>query len=61
MKAVWGLDYDYRTDKSKRCPVCPECEEAVWKIKGVYRCLCCNSVVELEQDMKEWFAKREKK
>ena len=57
------MDYDYQRDKILRCPVCPECEEPIWKWKdGVYHCLCCDSVVEVEdQDMKEWFAKREKK
>ena len=62
MIAVWGEDYDFRSNKTSPCPCCPECDEPVWKIKGKYRCLCCDKVVDVaDQGMKEWFAVRERK
>lgn len=60
MKAIWGEDYDFLMDRSYRCPVCPECEEPVGKMKdGKYHCFSCGEEVDIDPKMAEWFAERE--
>ena len=59
--AVWGEDYDWRTDKIYKCPCCPECEEQIRKGDDkIYRCYSCGNVVSVtDKEMTDWFAVRE--
>lgn len=61
MKAVWGLDYDYRTDKNFRRPSCPECNAPVVKFEsGEYRCVSCREKFDIDDPrMLKWLADRE--
>lgn len=61
MKATWGLDYDYRSDKNYKRPVCPECEVQIVKDSdGQYTCLNCGKTIEVDDPvMIEWFKLRE--
>ena len=61
MKATWGADYDYRTDKMFKRPCCPACYVPIEKEEdGKYRCFSCNEVVEVtDPEMVKWFADRE--
>jgi len=56
MRAVWGVDYDYQKREYRDCPVCPECDEPVWRLKdGEFHCLCCDKIVDIDPDMEEYF------
>ena len=61
MVAVWGMDYDYRTDKCYDRPMCPECNAPVIRFKdGKYKCVSCRQPVEvIDAEMLKWLAKRE--
>ena len=61
MKAVWGLDYDYRTDKCFNRPICPECDAPVVKFRdGRYKCVSCRKPVDIDDaKMIEWLTVRE--
>lgn len=60
MEAIWGTDYDYRTDAIYERPVCPECKEPIGVDEdGKYHCYSCGEVVEVkDQSMIEWLEKR---
>ena len=60
-KAKWGIDYDAHTDKIYNCPVCPECEEPIFKYNdGKYRCVNCKAEAEItDAAMLEYFRERE--
>ena len=61
MEAIWGLDYDYRSDKNYKRPVCPKCECQIGKDEeGQYHCFNCGKEVEVKDPvMIEWFKLRE--
>ena len=61
MKAIWELDYDYRTDKCYQRPMCPDCSVPIGKDEdGKYRCFGCGKEVAVDDpEMVQWFAKRE--
>lgn len=60
MTAIWGIDYDFRSDKCYKVPSCPECEEPIARYEdGQYHCLNCGEIVELSDDMLSWFKVRE--
>jgi uncharacterized Zn ribbon protein len=61
MDAIWGLDYDFHTDKCFFRPSCPECEEPLWKDeKGKYICVECGKEISVTQkEMIDWLKKRE--
>lgn len=61
MKAIWGLDYDFRTDKNYKRPCCPECEEPILRRDdGYYHCLDCGRIVMVEDpEMDVWLKKHE--
>ena len=59
MKAKWGIDYDMHEDKCYKCPACPECGEPVYLYDdNNYHCVSCGIIVEIDEEMKGWFAKR---
>ena len=62
LTAVWGQDYDITTDSIYTRPVCPVCQESVFKTKnGNYQCVNCGDTVEIsDPDMITWFREREK-
>lgn len=58
MKAIWGLDYDFREDKCYERPSCPECAEPIGKVgdDDNYYCYSCGKMVEVDDPkMQEWF------
>ena len=58
MKAIWGLDYDFREDKCYERPSCPECAEPIGKVgdDDNYYCYSCGKKVEVDDPkMLEWF------
>ena len=63
-KAVWGTDYDYRSDKEYKLPACPKCDN-YYGMNGLYRvgklgkCLNCNELYVLDEEMSKWFDERE--
>ena len=61
MEAIWGLDYDFETDKCFLRPSCPECEAPLWKDKdGTYSCVNCGKDISItDPKMKEWLDIRE--
>lgn len=61
MEAIWGLDYDFHTDKCFNRPSCPECKEPIWKdTDGKYYCVNCGKEISvLDPKMKEWLSLRE--
>ena len=60
MKAILGLDYDYKTDKCFKRPVCPDCDAPVLKFKtGEYKCISCRRIAEVDEGMMKWLADRE--
>lgn len=62
MQAIWGEDYDFRTDSIFKRPCCPECCEPIG-LDGSdkYRCYNCGEVVEVtDPEMLKWFGDREK-
>jgi DNA-directed RNA polymerase subunit RPC12/RpoP len=61
MKAIWSMDYDFRTDKTYLRPSCPECCEPIGKMEdGLYHCFSCGKEVEVaDNEMKEWLKVRE--
>lgn len=60
MKAVWGIDYDMRTDSCYSVPACPECQEPIRMCDdGKYHCFCCGEIVEVDDpEMIKWFKDR---
>lgn len=62
LKAVWGLDYDWRKDKCFKRPMCPVCDAPFGKIAddNEYHCFSCGRIIEVDDpDMKKWIADRE--
>lgn len=61
MKAIWGMDYDYKTDKCFNRPMCPECDAPICKNKdGNYECVSCLQPVEVDDAiMLKWLTDRE--
>lgn len=59
MKAVWGLDYDYRTDKNFHRPSCPECNAPVLKTDVGYECISCGQPAEVDEAMMKWLSDRD--
>jgi hypothetical protein len=58
MKAIWGLDYDYRTDKCYKRPMCPECDAPILKDGDEYKCISCGQPAEVEPFMIVWIENR---
>lgn len=59
MKAKWGIDYDYKTDKCFKRPVCPECETPIFKHETEYECVSCQKPVQVDSEMLKWLEDRE--
>lgn len=60
MNATWGLDYDYKTDKCFKRPVCPDCDAPAIKFEsGEYKCVSCRKPVQVDANMLKWLTKRE--
>lgn len=60
IKAVWGLEFDYRTDSCYNEPQHEDCQAPVVLGKsGKYVCLCCGEEAEVDDDMKAWLAERD--
>ena len=61
MRAIWDMDYDYRTDKTFQRPCCSECHEPILldRATGFYRCLNCSGKVDVDDpEMIQWFTDR---
>lgn len=64
LKAVWGNDYDWRTDKCYKAPLCPLCYAPFGKIAddNEYHCFSCGRIIEVnDPDMKKWIEDRKEK
>lgn len=60
LQAVWGHDYDFRTDQIYKCPCCPKCMEIIIKDDDNYICASCRKTVSVDDDkMKKWFEERQ--
>ena len=61
MKAIWGMDYDYRTDRCYNRPMCPECDAPVIRFEdGNYKCVSCKRKIHItDPEMLKWLSERE--
>lgn len=61
MKAIWGMDYDYISDKCYNRPMCPKCDAPVVRFNdGNYKCVSCRKKVNVtDSEMLKWLADRE--
>lgn len=61
MKAKWGLDYDYRTDRCFNRPMCAKCDAPIVKDeKGKYFCVSCRKRATVtDPEMLKWLTDRE--
>lgn len=58
-KAAWVLDYDHTTDTCYKRPGCAACQVPVgFPDNGLYHCYYCGEAVDIDEDMKKWFADR---
>ena len=58
-QAIWGEDYDSRTDSIFKRPCCPECGEPILLFGDAYRCVSCGEEVEVnDEKMEKWFDDR---
>lgn len=55
--AIWGMNYDYRTDKIYKTPCCPDCEESIIYSGNQYVCTLCEEPVQVDDKMKEYISK----
>ena len=58
MRAEWLDDYDHRTDKCFKRPMCPECYAPVFEEGEKYVCVSCQQELEVDDDMAEWIWER---
>ena len=49
-KAVWGMEYDGRTDSIYYCPKCPDCDMPIFDHEQ-HICHGCGEQLELTEDM----------
>lgn len=61
IKAIWGTEYDYKSDECYSCPMCPDCMAPIFKDdeNEKYRCISCGSEMEVDREMKNWIDLRE--
>lgn len=58
IKAVWQMDYDFRADKTYKCPMHEECGAPIMFYEGKYICIGCGEEAELDPEMKNWIDER---
>lgn len=59
-RAVWGYDYDMRTDKNYKRPMCKECQAPVIQTEqGKYICISCYAEMTLTEEMQKWIKARQ--
>ena len=60
MPPMRGTEYDMPNDRCYKCPNCPKCKVPIWKYEDEqYHCLSCGEIVEIDEEMREWFTVRE--
>lgn len=58
IKAEWGKDYDWRSDKCYDAPMHNECGAPILFYEDEYICIGCGEEAELTADMKKWIDDR---
>lgn len=58
MFAIWGIEHDHREDKYYDCPTCRVCMAPIYKDGEEYRCVSCQELFEVDDEMREWIDAR---